>query len=71
MSLGFEHLFGLPFDLSGCPQVPVAEVLLDPVLVGRSGVVVLHAGVRLLPPEDDPEAGPLRRLSARGPAHLR
>ncbi|MCW2665644.1 MAG: CoA-binding domain protein [Frankiales bacterium] len=48
----------------------VAELLLDPVLVGRSGLVVLHAGVRLLPPEADPEAGP-RRLTGRGPAHLR
>jgi hypothetical protein len=33
----------------------VAEVLLDPVLVGTSGVTLLHAGVRLLPPEVDPE----------------
>ncbi len=49
---------------------PVAEVLLDPVLVGASGVTVLHAGVRLLPPELDPERGP-RRLVGRGAAHLR
>ena len=48
----------------------VAEVLLDPVLVGRSGVTVLHAGVRLLPPEQDPEAGP-RRLTGHGAEHLR
>jgi len=50
------------------PQV--AEVLLDPVLVGRRGVTVLHAGVRLLPPEDDPEAGP-RRLTGHGAELLR
>jgi acyl-CoA synthetase (NDP forming)/RimJ/RimL family protein N-acetyltransferase len=44
-------------------EVPeVAEVLLDPVLVGTSGVTVLHAGVRLLPPGVDPELGP-RRMS--------
>jgi acyl-CoA synthetase (NDP forming) len=52
-------------------EVPdVAEVLLDPVLVGEHGVVVLHAGVRLLPAEVDPERGP-RRLVGRGAAHLR
>ena len=52
-------------------EVPdVAEVLLDPVLVGERGVVVLHGGVRLLPAELDPERGP-RRLTAEGPAHLR
>ncbi|OAA28152.1 acetyltransferase [Frankia sp. EI5c] len=43
----------------------VAEVRLDPVLVGRSGVVLLHAGVRLLPPETDPESQP-RRMTASG-----
>jgi len=52
-------------------EVPdVAEVLLDPVLVGRTGLTVLHAGVRLLPAEADPERGP-RRLVGRGAAHLR
>jgi len=34
------------------------------------GVTVLHAGVRLLPPELDPESGP-RRLVGQGAAHLR
>ena len=48
----------------------VAEVLLDPVLVGRTGVTLLHAGVRLLPPGLDPEQGP-RRLLGRGAALLR
>jgi acyl-CoA synthetase (NDP forming) len=48
----------------------VAEVLLDPVLVGRSGVTVLHAGVRLLPPEVDPERM-ARRLVGASAAHLR
>jgi acetyltransferase len=38
----------------------VAEVVLDPVLVQRSGAVPLHAGVRLLPPGSDPERGPRR-----------
>jgi len=42
----------------------VAELVLDPVLVQRSGVVPLHAGVRLLPPGSDPERGP-RRLGGR------
>ena len=52
-------------------EVPdAAEVLLDPVLVGARGVVVLHGGVRLLPAELDPERGP-RRLTGRGAAHLR
>ena len=52
-------------------EVPdVAEVVLDPVLVGERGVVVLHGGVRLLPAEVDPERGP-RRLLARGAAYLR
>ncbi len=52
-------------------EVPeVAEVLLDPVLVGTEGLTLLHAGVRLLPPEEDPEAGP-RRLTGRGAAWLR
>jgi acyl-CoA synthetase (NDP forming)/RimJ/RimL family protein N-acetyltransferase len=47
-------------------EVPeVAEVLLDPVLVGRSGVTVLHAGVRLLPPGVDPELGPRRLVDLR------
>lgn len=41
----------------------VAELVLDPVLVQTSGVTVLHAGVRLLPPGSDPERGP-RRLGA-------
>jgi acetyltransferase len=48
----------------------VAEVLLDPVLVGASGVTLLHAGVRLLPPEIDPERLP-RRLVGESAAHLR
>ena len=48
----------------------VAEVLLDPVLVGRSGVTVLHAGVRLLPPGADPERGP-RQLVGHGAEYLR
>ena len=39
----------------------VAELVLDPVLVQRSGAVPLHAGVRLLPPDSDPERG-ARRL---------
>lgn len=38
----------------------VAELVLDPVLVQRSGAVALHAGVRLLPPGGDPETGPRR-----------
>ncbi|HWG94533.1 MAG TPA: GNAT family N-acetyltransferase [Mycobacteriales bacterium] len=45
----------------------VAEVLLDPVLVGARGVVVLHAGVRLLPPGADPELGPRRLVDLRSP----
>jgi acetyltransferase len=40
------------------PQI--AELVLDPVLVQRSGVTPLHAGVRLLPPGSDPERGPRR-----------
>ena len=48
----------------------VAEVLLDPVLVGERGVTVLHAGVRLLPPEEDLERGP-RRLVGESAALLR
>ncbi len=48
----------------------VAEVLLDPVLVGRSGATLLHAGVRLLPPGVDPERLP-RRLVGESAAHLR
>ena len=52
-------------------EVPdVAEVQLDPVMVAERGVVVLHAGVRLLPAGVDPERGP-RRLSGRGASHLR
>ncbi len=52
-------------------QVPaVAALVLDPVLVGDQGVTVLHAGIRLAPPADDPERGP-RRLGGSGPAHLR
>jgi acetyltransferase len=47
-------------------EVPeVAEVLLDPVLVGRHGVTVLHAGVRLLPPGVDLELGPRRLVDLR------
>lgn len=48
----------------------VAEVLLDPVVVGPTGVTLLHAGIRLLPPEVDPERGP-RRLVGESAAHLR
>lgn len=52
-------------------QLPVvSEVLLDPVLVGVDGVTVLHAGVRLAPPEDNPESGP-RRLVGRDQAQPR
>ncbi len=39
----------------------VAELVLDPVLVQRTGVVPLHAGVRLLPPGANPDRG-ARRL---------
>ena len=47
-------------------EVPVvAELQLDPVLVGERGVVVLNAGVRLLPAGADPERGP-RRLTGAG-----
>jgi acyl-CoA synthetase (NDP forming)/RimJ/RimL family protein N-acetyltransferase len=48
----------------------VAEVLLDPVSVGRSGLTLLHAGVRLLPPGVDPERL-ARRLVGRSASHLR
>ena len=48
----------------------VAEVLLDPVLVHRSGVTLLHAGVRLLPPVENPEAH-ARHLAPPGGIHLR
>ncbi|MFN2538116.1 MAG: acetate--CoA ligase family protein, partial [Mycobacteriales bacterium] len=48
----------------------VAEVLLDPVLVHHSGVTLLHAGVRLLPPAENPEDF-ARRLVGTGAAHLR
>ena len=48
----------------------VAEVLLDPVLVGRSGVTVLHAGIRLLPAGLDPERM-ARRLVGGSAAYLR
>jgi acyl-CoA synthetase (NDP forming)/RimJ/RimL family protein N-acetyltransferase len=48
----------------------VAEVLLDPVLVGRQGATLLHAGVRLLPPGVDPERMP-RRLVGESASHLR
>ena len=52
-------------------EVPeVAEVLLDPVLVTEQGCVVLHAGVRLLPPGVDLERGP-RRVVGSGAALLR
>jgi hypothetical protein len=40
------------------------------VLVGRSGVTLLHAGVRLLPPEPDPELR-ARQLVGKSAAHLR
>ena len=45
----------------------VAEVLLDPVLVGVTGTTTLHAGLRLLPAVQDPESLP-RRL---GPSRTR
>ena len=48
----------------------VAEVLLDPVLVHRKGITLLHAGVRLLPPAENPEHF-ARRLVGGGAAHLR
>ena len=48
----------------------VVEVLCNPVLVGRAGVTVLHAGVRLLPAGVDPEHGP-RRMFGEGAALLR
>jgi acetyltransferase len=48
----------------------VAEVLLDPVLVHPEGVTLLHAGVRLLPPAENPEALS-RRLVGTSAAHLR
>jgi acetyltransferase len=48
----------------------VAEVLLDPVLVNRSGVTLLHAGVRQLPPAENPEHL-ARRLLGSSAAHLR
>ena len=38
----------------------VAELVLDPSLVQRDGVTVLHAGMRLLTPGSDPERGPRR-----------
>lgn len=41
----------------------VAELVLDPVLVQESGLVALHAGLRLLPPGSDSELGP-RRLGS-------
>ncbi len=41
----------------------VAELVLDPVLVQRRGVVPLHAGMRLLAPSADPDRGP-RRLGS-------
>jgi acetyltransferase len=49
----------------------LAEVRLDPVLVGARGVVVLHGGVRLLPAEADPERGPRQLTGRGGAAHLR
>lgn len=47
----------------------ITEILLDPVLVGRRGVVLLHAGIRLLPPETEPRTLPRtlpRALAAGG-----
>ena len=47
-------------------EVPaVAEVVLDPVLVGQRGVVLLHAAARLLPPETNPDSLP-RRMTGDG-----
>jgi acetyltransferase len=48
----------------------VAEVLLDPVLVHQQGVTLLHAGVRLLPPAENPEQL-ARRLVGGSAVHLR
>lgn len=48
----------------------VAEVLLDPVLVGVAGVSVGAAVVRLLPPETDPELL-ARRIPSAPSLHLR
>ncbi|MCU1624421.1 MAG: CoA-binding domain protein [Frankiales bacterium] len=48
----------------------VAEVLLDPVLVHGEGVTLLHAGVRLLPPAENPEQL-ARRLVGSSAVHLR
>jgi acyl-CoA synthetase (NDP forming)/RimJ/RimL family protein N-acetyltransferase len=48
----------------------VAEVVLDPVLVGRSGVHVGEAVVRLRPPGLDPEQLP-RRVVGEPTLHLR
>ena len=52
-------------------EVPeVAEVLLDPVLVGRAGSSCCTPGCGCCRPGVDPERGP-RRLVGRGAAHLR
>ena len=63
---------GVPSDLAALEELllrvavlgeelpEVAELVLDPVLVQRSGLVALHAGLRLLPPGSDPERGPRR-----------
>jgi acyl-CoA synthetase (NDP forming)/GNAT superfamily N-acetyltransferase len=48
----------------------VAEVVLDPVLVGREGARVVGAAVRLLPPGPDPERL-ARQLVGRGADQLR
>ena len=48
----------------------VAEVRLDPVLVHRDGLTLLHAGVRLLPAPANPE-DLSRRLAGPSAAHLR
>jgi acetyltransferase len=42
----------------------VSEIVLDPVLVGRRGVVLLHAGIRLLPPASESRSR-LRGLTSR------
>ena len=66
---------GLPADVAALEELlqrvarigeelpEIAELVLDPVLVQRSGAVPLHAGIRLLPPGSDPERGP-RRLGS-------
>lgn len=46
----------------------ITEILLDPVLVGRRGVVLLHAGIRLAPPVDAPPPPPSTPATATATA---